>query len=396
VTLFEASTQEQQAIGGYWTAREIIQQPRIWQEVATLVAKERTRLDSFLLPLLARPDVRIVLTGAGTSSFVGECLAPALTQHLNRRVEAIATTDLVAAPHLWLDQQTPTLLVSFARSGNSPESVAAVDVVDASVSDCWHLAVTCNGDGELHSRVTTNKHGHVLLLPADANDQGFAMTSSFTGMLLAAAFAFGLLQGDTVAKMANTGKAILPRFLPLLETLVQDGFERVVYLGSGSLKGLAHEAALKMLELTDGQVVALGDTPLGFRHGPKTILNRRSLVIVFLSGDVHARRYDLDLLRELRRDGVARVLSIAGMDDPGSAAAAGARSEATSDDLVLSGLQATAGNDIGLAPPYAMLAQALALLRSVSLGLRPDTPNAAGIVNRVVQGVTIHPLKASV
>jgi tagatose-6-phosphate ketose/aldose isomerase len=47
--------------------------------------------------------------------------------------------------------------------------------------------------------------------------------------------------------------------------------------------------------------------------------------------------------------------------------------------------------DLELCLPYVVFAQTLAVLRSISLGLSPDTPNAAGTVNRVVQGVSIHP-----
>jgi tagatose-6-phosphate ketose/aldose isomerase len=123
--------------GAAHTAREIAQQPEVWRAVHALVASRREALDAFLQPLLARPDLRIVLTGAGSSAFIGQCLAPALLQQLGARpgirVEAIATTDIVSSPAQCLQPGVPTLLVSFARSGNSPESLAAVDLADATV-----------------------------------------------------------------------------------------------------------------------------------------------------------------------------------------------------------------------------------------------------------------------
>jgi tagatose-6-phosphate ketose/aldose isomerase len=161
----------------------------------------------------------------------------------------------------------------------------------------------------------------------------------------------------------------------------------VVYLGSNELRGLAREAALKLLELTDGQVVALHDSPLGFRHGPKTIVDADTLVVVMLSNDAHARRYDLDLLRELRNDGRAgRVLALSGRPEPQ------AEPERGADCLVLSG--AGDAGEIALALPYIVFCQILALRMSLALGLRPDTPSVSGTVNRVVQGVTIHPFDA--
>jgi tagatose-6-phosphate ketose/aldose isomerase len=184
-----------------------------------------------------------------------------------------------------------------------------------------------------------------------------------------------------IARLAGIGRQVVDSWLTPLLSLVAASFERVVYLGSKELKGLAREAALKMLELTDGRVISLADSPLGFRHGPKTILNGSALVIAFLSNDPHARRYELDLLTELRRNAVAgRVIALAGRAD----------GAAHADTLVL-GEEAAAASDLELCLPYAVFAQALALLRSLSLGLTPDNPNAAGTVNRVVQGVSIYP-----
>ena len=182
--------------GAPHTAREIAQQPEVWRTVHALVQSQRAAIDAFLQPLLALPDLRIVLTGAGSSAFIGQCLAPALLQQLGAkpglRVEAIATTDIVSNPAQCLQPGVPTLLVSFARSGNSPESLAAVELADATVGECHHLAVTCAADGTLARRLGGRDRAHVLLLPDETHDRAFAMTSSFTGMLLAAAWAFGL------------------------------------------------------------------------------------------------------------------------------------------------------------------------------------------------------------
>src|SRR5277367_1401652 len=137
------------AAGGIWTAREIAQQPAIWLKIEETMQREAASLSTFLEPLLERPNLRIVLTGAGTSAFVGECLAAALKRRTQLRVDPLATTDLVGSPSSWLEPKTPTLLVSFARSGNSPESVAALMLAENSVPDCHHLIFTCNAEGNL-------------------------------------------------------------------------------------------------------------------------------------------------------------------------------------------------------------------------------------------------------
>lgn len=376
--------------GATHTAREIAHQPDVWEAIYQQVQAERPALDTFLEPLLALPNLRIVLTGAGSSAFIGQCLAPALLRQLNQRpglrVEAVATTDIVSSPEQCLQPEVPTLLVSFARSGNSPESLAAVELADRLVKSCHHLVVTCAAEGTLNRRLAGRQRtpgcAHVLLLPDETHDRAFAMTSSFTGMLLAAAWAFGLV-AQPVAALAQAATALMDAEADRLYTLAENPFERVVYLGSSALLGLAREAALKLLELTDGKLVALADSPLAFRHGPKTILNDRTLVVVFLSNDPYTRQYDLDLLHELRREGRARVLALR-VPLPNGAEAPHA------DDVHLA-LPAGAP-DLALAPVALVFAQCLALLASLQRGITPDSPSASGTVNRVVQGVTIHPL----
>ena len=175
-----------ESAGARWTAREVLQQPQIWAEIERQIAAEAVGLAAFLNPLLHRPELRIVLTGAGTSAHIGECLAPALTRTLARRVDAISTTDLVASPQSYLTADTPTLMVSFGRSGNSPESMAAIGIADEHLEQCHHLIFTCDAAGALYQHATRAPRSYVVRLPEASNDRGFAMTSSFTGMLLAA------------------------------------------------------------------------------------------------------------------------------------------------------------------------------------------------------------------
>ena len=388
MSLLNFETAELARRGAPHTAREIAQQPEVWRTVHALVQSRREAIDAFLQPLLALPDLRIVLTGAGSSAFIGQCLAPALLQQLGAkpglRVEAIATTDIVSNPAQCLQPGVPTLLVSFARSGNSPESLAAVELADATVGECHHLAVTCAADGTLARRLGGRDRAHVMLLPDETHDRAFAMTSSFTGMLLAAAWAFGLAL-PSAQTLGDAARQLLATEAGRLDALNAQPFERVVVLGSNGLQGLAKEAALKVLELSDGRLVALADSPLGFRHGPKTVLNDRTLVLIVLSNDSYTRRYDLDLLRELRRQGRGRIVAL-------STSALNAEDALAADDVLLD-LPVNAP-DLALAPVALVFAQCLALLASLKLGITPDNPSASGTVTRVVSGVIIHPLAA--
>ena len=369
--------------GSEWTPREIAQQPAIWQAAAEGIAARRSDVDAFLAPLLQRENLRIVLTGAGTSAFVGEVLAPALSRVLGRDVLAIATTDIVSNPReAFPAGDQPTLLVSFARSGSSPESTAALVLADQVLDECHHLVLTCNPDGTLYRERATADRSLALLMPEGSNDRGFAMTSSFTSMLLSGWLAFAPCPADLVTRLATAGKQLAVNALPVLEERAAAGYQRVVYLGSGPLTGLARESALKMLELTAGGVVAVHGSSLGFRHGPKSILDDCTLVVVFVSSYPYTRQYDLDIVREVRRSVPERdVLTVSAGDEPNLA---------TENDWHVTGVDDA--DDALLALPFILLAQLLALHTSVRLGRTPDNPFPTGEVNRVVQGVTIHPL----
>jgi len=365
---------------GLWTAREIAQQPQVWPQVVALASGPE--LAAFVARQLATPQLRIVLTGAGTSAFIGESLAPAISRHAGARVDAVPTTDLVAGPERYFQREAPTLMVHFARSGNSPESVAALALADQFVDDCRHLVITCNVDGALAARARASAGGaaHLVVLVVLANDRGFAMTSSFTCMLLAASLAFGAIEPATVARLSRSAELLLEQMPSCSQQLVGSRFERIIYLGSNELLGLAREAALKLLELTDGRIATLAESTLGFRHGPKSMVDGTTLVVVMLSNSAYTRAYDVDLLEELRRDGRAGgILALSGRADgrlPG-------------EHLLFAGMDGA--SDIELSLLHVIVAQCYAFAESLARGLTPDVPNTAGVVNRVVQGVTIYP-----
>ena len=368
--------------GAVWTAREIAQQPASWLRTQDLIREHAESIADFLTPLLARTDLRIILTGAGSSAFIGECLAPLLLRQLGRRVEAIATTDLLSGPTQYLQRDVPTLLVSFGRSGSSPESVAVVDLAERLLSECHQLVFTCNEQGTLYQRCRERPRSLAILLPPETHDQSFAMTSSFTAMMLAASLVFCGSESAHVEQLARATSDLIAEHNAAMRTLAAESYSRVVYLGSNGFKALAREAALKLLELTDGKVVAAFDSPLGFRHGPKTIVTHDTLVFVFVSNDPYTRRYDLDLLRELRSDGQAgRIIAITAQP----------LDIATQADSVRVAHLATAG-DGELYFPYIVCGQLYAFHRALALGNTPDQPSQTGTVTRVVHGVTIHPL----
>ncbi|MCV2370420.1 SIS domain-containing protein [Roseateles oligotrophus] len=383
-----------QALGGLATAEEISQQPEVWREMAcSMAVPQQAAIDAFLGSWLSNERHLVILTGAGSSAFCGEGVVDEINRKWPAQVRAVPTTSLISHPALYLERDRPTLLVSFARSGNSPESLAAVDLVRQLVDAPRFLNITCNADGALYVRNATQADSLNLLMPGRSCDRGFAMTSSFSCMHLAALLAFGRDDWANrlarVEALATQAEHLLRDWAVPIEALAHEPFARLVYLGSGPLEALAKESALKVLELTCGHVLAFANTSLGFRHGPKSILNENTLVIVFPSSDAHVRRFDADLLAELQRDGVAgRVLQV-GLAEAGEDAGGG---------ILLAGVapELAAAGDSWLAPLWLLVAQQYALQRSVALGLTPDNPFPDGTVNRVVQGVTIHSYVAPV
>lgn len=375
---------------GLNTAKEIIQQPDTWRESVKNLIKNKIEIKSFINSFLSKKEFRIILTGAGTSAFAGEVCEPYLTSLLNKRVEAIATTDLVASPKSYFIKDIPTLLVSFARSGNSPESVHAVNLASQLVDDLYQVVITCNENGKLAKNTVNDEKSLLLLMPPQTNDLGFAMTSSFTTMVLNAMAVFNINNienfSSDVDKLSNSVNDFIENNIEKVTSLANEDFERIVYLGSSTSKGIARESALKVLELTAGKVNASYDTPLGFRHGPKSVVDDKTVSVIYISNDEYTRKYDLDLAKEMlahkKNDKVVIVGDNIEEDILNKA------------DYVFNveNINYNVENKVLLPLQQIIFGQMLSFLKSVNLGITPDNPCPTGEVNRVVQGVILHEL----
>lgn len=368
------------------TAREIWQQPDLWDALHRQLQEQQALWQPFLAPLLANPRLQIVLCGAGSSAFAGRALAPWLREKTGRDVVAYGTTDIVANPHQYLDLTRPTLLVSFARSGNSPESVATVELADQLLPESYHLMLVCNPDSQLAHYAHQRENVCSLVMPQGSNDQSFAMTSSFSCMMLSAALLLGphsLFEAQRpLATMVARCRELRETLQPQVKALAASGFRRYITLGGSCFTGLAEEASLKMLELTAGQIVTRYDSPLGLRHGPKFMVDDQTLVLLMFSSGDYARQYDRDLWNELHRDGLAmQMVGLTGSAQPVS-------------DMMLNLHHAE--DDVWLLFPYLLFTQMLAFESSLALGMTPDNPCPTGEVNRVVKGVTIYRYPSSV
>lgn len=362
-----------------YTYTEILNQADTWLEVYNLYEKRKNDIENFLKKV--GKDCKVIFTGAGTSEYVGNIALDYLKTHGEFEFESVATTDLVSAPYLHFEKNQKTLLVSFARSGNSPESLAAVELGKKLVDDFYNLPITCAKEGKLAQALKDDENSYVFLEPEITNDKGFAMTNSFSSMLLATLLIFDTKtknKKEIVEKISKLGKEIYNN-LEEIENLVNFDFNRVVYLGSGPLGKLTKEARLKILELTAGEVATIWESSMGFRHGPKSFVDENTLVISFVSSNPYTRLYDLDILDEIANDKIAK--KIIGISN----------SKLARDYELI--FEEDGLDDVYLCPAYIIIGQIIALVTSLRVGNTPDNPSRTHTVNRVVKGVTIHDYK---
>lgn len=273
------------------TWQETMAQPEIWSDWAAPLADKALQIREWIK---AREIETVWLSGAGTSEFVGSVISAAPS---SLRLENRASTDIVACPQDALNAKGRILSLQFGRSGDSSESVGVMALLDAHRPDIDRLHITCNADGALATHPAPGPgECQVLTLPAATHDRGFAMTSSFTTMLISALACLDAITEEQIKALAVEARKIL---VDLAITATARP-ERAVFLGSGPLKSIARESALKVLELTAGQTVTQWDSTLGYRHGPKAAVNEDTHVYVMLHPDPQTARYDMDVASEIR------------------------------------------------------------------------------------------------
>jgi tagatose-6-phosphate ketose/aldose isomerase len=369
--------------GSLHTANEIAGQPELWLKIHRQVLGDKERISSYIE--LALPEVsRIIITGAGTSAYIGLTLHGIFTRSLKIHTDAIATTDLVSHPGDYFFNHETIMLVSFARSGNSPESTAVVNLADKLSRKCFHVIITCDPEGHL-AKWQSPSPKLLIVLPPESNDKSLAMTGSYTGMLLCGLLLARLKELDALAPQVSTlytyGVKILERFAPRLKEVASKNFKRVVFLGSGPLYGTATESNLKLQELTDGNIICKNHSYLGFRHGPKAATNEETLIVFIFSNNPFVMQYERDLVLSMRKG--KKPLFTIGIFEY----------EVNGLEFDLEIKLSETGNHLDeefLSVCDIMPAQLLGLYKSLALGLNPDSPSESGAISRVVEDVIIY------
>lgn len=387
--MFNQTDEELKSLGAYNTVREIQSQPRLWEETFQLYKKNRNKINNFIKDIVDvnNKKLRVIFTGAGTSAYVGDTLLQHLRKFNDEKIsfESIATTDLVSCPYNYFYENDKVLLVSFARSGNSPESLQAVKLANQIVKDIYHMPITCAKTGKLAVGLSDKNNSLVLTTPEESNDKGFAMTSSFTCMMLYSLLIFDRIDETKKEDMKNTIIKMANKMIhdeSYVEDIVEkNDFNRVVYLGSGVLGALTREAQLKLLELTAGEITTLYETSMGFRHGPKSFINNKTLVVSFVSSNPYTKKYDLDIVSEMRADQIASHIELVSQKNLGI------------ENNYSFEIESTIADEYAVFP-FIIFAHILSVKTSLKVNNTPDTPSKSGTVNRVVKGVVIHEYEA--
>ena len=389
-TLLEISAQERVDRGLEHTPREIWQQPDTWPTTYAICSERMPQLRDALDRAgigSGTASATVYLVGAGTSDYTGRALAPLLRQRWGCEAWAVPSTTLLTDFDDFHASGRTYLWISFSRSGDSPEGVAVLKRALERSRAIHHLVITCHQKGKMAELCALHPDRAFALVLDDAvNDRGLAMTSSFSNMLVAGqcvAHLDGLDQfGALVSALSECGRQFLSMAAETAAEVTSLGCARACFVGSGVLRGVADECALKVVELSAGRVTTLAETPLGLRHGPMSSVDGQTLFVAFLSGDARRRGYELDLLREIdgKRLGRVRLAVTAGDGEETSG-------------LVDYRLPLNCPVDF---PDYyrpaldVMLGQLLGLFSSLRCGLKPDQPSPTGAITRVVQPIKLY------
>lgn len=383
--LLARTPDEQRRLGYFHTLREICQQPATWMRTCALMLS--------YAPVLKESQegiASLILTGSGSSEYAGDCVRLVLQNELRVTTQAIGGGILLTDGSRVLPVGRPAMMVSLARSGDSPESGGALSLILALEPEIRHLVLTCNEAGNLAKTYQDHPRVHVITMDEGTNDQSLVMTSSFTNLVLAARF-LGLIEQPEAyrticERLSKIGSQLLNAHFDSLARVAEVRFQRAVFLGSGSRFGAAREAALKMLEMTASRVTTLCETYLGLRHGPMSYVHKDTLIVCFLSSHPTTRAYEADLLGELDQKELGLLKLIIGEDVP--------KELVRANDVVLEcpGLRELRDENAPIVD--VVVGQLLGFFRSLQEGLRPDSPSEDGIINRVVQSFTLHPPRA--
>lgn len=331
-------------IPGQYTLSEIFSQPDAWRETIIHIQANRGLFEQ----ALAEGFDEVIFTGCGSTYYTALASAAFLRALTGKPARALPGSELWLNPHMHYDRSRRVLLVPISRSGETSETIQACrDFHTAGRGSI--LTLSCYPGSTLANLGDWN-----LVLTA-GQEESYAQTRAFTCLYIAA-LSLGCLAGDHDDLLAQSTRlpescaSLLQRCGDKISQIGQDlSLDRVYFLGSGLLHGLACELSMKMKEMSLTHCEPFHF--LEFRHGPKTMASRGSLVVGLVSSDNSAR--EQAVANEVAALG-ARVLLIGEAE---------------------SGIAFQCGLPFALTGPlYLPAGQLLAYHHAIAKGLDPDRP----------------------
>lgn len=390
MNLLGIEAQELKKIGGYNTCFEMVNQLNLWSQGVNIIKENQHRIKVFLNNVLAVENLKIYLVGAGSSAKAASVVESYIRKITGKEVKAIPSTALLTHEDYFVDE-SPALLVSLGSSGNTTEGLETVEIFKKKSVKLYQMLIICSSKGSIVKENADKEDVLYIPIPEGTKGKSFAATGEFTLLVQYALMLFDIERINYYEEMFKNiivhGKEFLDNEISKLQEISKKQYDTMVALGSNSLTYLSSEMGLKVNELSAGIQNSQFNSILEFRHGPKLVLNSNALITFFFSNDVHALKYELDMLEECYSDKRHSAIVAVSMNF----------NEEIADNcdyyFCFNKSDVNIFNyldDSHIIFLYSLYLQSIAILKSIYMGLSPDMPDSSGTVNKVAQGVKVY------
>lgn len=377
-------------IEGYFTCKEMVNQPALWLQGVKIIGKNRGRIEKFINEIKSIERLKIYLIGAGSSAKAASVVEKFIKRVTGADTYSVSSTNLVTQPENYIPEDEPVLLVSFGSSGNTIEGVEAVRLFKEKCSKLYQMLIICSDKGEIVRKYSREEGTLYIPIPEGTMGKSMAATGEFTLLLQYALMMFDIHNFEYYNEMFRNiykdAEYFFERDIYKIHSLANKKYDIIVPLGSNSLTSLASEMCLKISELSSGLQSTQFHPVLEFRHGPKLIMNSKSLVSFFMSSNPYTMKYEIDMLKECSNDKRNSTIIAISMDY-------NQEIDENCDFYIYFNKNGFVyRDDSHIVFQYSLFLQSFAILKAIDLGISPDKlgNDTRGFINKVAQGVKIY------
>ena len=375
-------------IQGYYTAFEMSKQPELWMQGLNIIGENKHKIEAFLQRINSMEKLKIYLVGAGSSAKAALIVENYIKRITKKEVIVAASTALITHPENYILDDSPVLLVSLGGSGNTIEGLEAVEIFKARCKELYQLLIICSPEGKIIKKYSNEENTLYIPIPDKTKGKSIAATGEFTLLVQYALMIFDIQRYDYYVQMFKSviedAKYFLEEEIYKVHAVCNKQYDTIVPLGSNSLNPLASEMCLKISELSTGLQSTEFHSILEFRHGPKLIMNSKSLISFFFSSDSYAVRYEIDMLKECFNNKINSTITAISMEY-------NKEIDEHCDYYFYfnkSGFKYL--DETHIIFLYSLYLQSFAILNAIKLKSSPDKIDSSGLVNKVAEGVLIY------